>query len=94
MSELSNIIHTIHLTEKATLLNEQNNEYVFKVDRKANKLEIRKAVEAAFGKTVVGVRTANYAGKQKRKRSADAGRTAHWKKAIVRFKAGESLDFV
>ncbi len=93
MSDL-NIIQSIHLTEKATLLNEQNNEYVFKVDRKANKLEIKKAIESAFGKKVIGVRTANCLGKDKRKRRADAGRTAHWKKAIVRLADGETLDFV
>ena len=94
MSDLSTIIQSIRLTEKATLLNEQNNEYVFKVDRKANKLEIKKAVEAAFGKKVVSVRTLNCLGKEKRKRRADAGRTAHWKKAIVRLQDGETLDFV
>ena len=64
------------------------------VDRKANKLEIKQAVEQLFGKTVIAVRTANYDGKLKRQRRADAGRTNHWKKAIVRLKEGESLDLV
>lgn len=93
MNDLSNIIKTIRLSEKASLLTEQNNEYVFEVDRKANKLQIKAAVEQAFGKKVAAVRTANYAGKKKRTRRADAGRTAHWKKAIVRLKDGEEFDF-
>ncbi len=94
MKDIYQVIDTVHLSEKATLLQEQNNEYVLKVDREANKLEIRRAVEQLFGKTVISVRTANYHGKLKRQRRADAGRTAHWKKAIVRLKEGESLDLV
>ena len=55
---------------------------------------IKRAVEKLFGKKVVDVRTCNFQGKQKRRRRADAGRTAHWKKAIVRLKEGESLELV
>ncbi|MGB1128987.1 MAG: 50S ribosomal protein L23 [Haloferula sp.] len=51
-------------------------------------------MENLLGKKVVGVRTLNQAGKLKRQRRADAGRTAHWKKAIVRLKEGENLDLV
>ncbi len=94
MKDIFHIIKTIQLSEKATLLNELNNEYVFKVDRRANKLEIKEAVERLFGKKVVTVRTCNYHGKKKRERRADFGRTAHWKKAIVRLKDGESIDIV
>ena len=47
MKDIFQVIKTIQLSEKATLLNEQNNEYVFKVDRNANKLEIKQAVEIA-----------------------------------------------
>ncbi|MDP4849571.1 MAG: 50S ribosomal protein L23 [Verrucomicrobiales bacterium] len=85
---------TIQLSEKATLLTETNNEYVFKVNRHANKLEIRQAVEKLFGKKVVAVRTANYSGKKKRERRADFGRTKAWKKAFVRLAEGESIEFV
>ncbi len=88
------MIDTIVLSEKATLLQEQNNEYVFRVARDSNKLEIKRAVEQLFGKKVEAVRTCNYDGKKKRERRADAGRTANWKKAIVRLKEGESLDLV
>ena len=60
----------------------------------ANKIEIKKAVEVAFGKKVASVRTANYDGKLKRQRRSDAGRTAHWKKAYVKLANGETLDLV
>jgi len=94
MKDIFQVIKTIQLSEKATLLSELNNEYVFKVDRRANKLEIKQAVEKLFGKKVESVRTANYRGKKKRERRADFGRTAHWKKAFVRLKDGESIDLV
>ena len=59
-----------------------------------DKIEIKKAVEVAFGKKVASVRTANYDGKLKRQRRSDAGRTAHWKKAYVKLANGETLDLV
>ncbi len=88
------VIHTIRLSEKATRLGEENNDYVFIVDRAANKIQIKAAVEQHFGKKVIAVRTATFDGKARRKRRADAGRTNHYKKAIVRLKAGERLDLV
>jgi large subunit ribosomal protein L23 len=94
MKDIYQVIKNVRLSEKATVLQETNNEYVFQVDRKANKLEIKEAIEKLFGKKVIGVRTCNYDGKLKRRRRADAGRTAHWKKAIVRLKEGETLDLV
>jgi large subunit ribosomal protein L23 len=75
-------------------LQEHNNEIVLEVDRRANKIEIRRAVEQLFDKKVVAVRTANCAGKERRSRRKDAGRTADWKKAIVRLAEGESLDLI
>ena len=92
MKDIFQVIDTIQLSEKATLLTETNNEYVFKVNPKANKLEIKQAVEKLFGKKVADVRTANYDGKKKRERRADFGRRAHWKKAIVTLAAGEKID--
>ena len=94
MKDLFHVIKTIQLSEKATLLQENQNAYVFKVDRKATKLEIKQAVEKLFGKKVVSVNTANYQGKKKRERRADFGRTASWKKAIVKLKEGETIDLV
>ena len=94
MKDIYQVIKNVRLSEKATLLQETNNEVTLEVDRKANKLEIKEAVETLFGKTVIAVRTANYDGKARRKRRADAGRTIHWKKAIVRLKEGESIELV
>ena len=94
MKEPFDIIRTIRLTEKSTILTDKGNKYVFEVNPAANKLEIKAAVESLFQKKVVSVNTANYAGKKKRERRADFGRRAHWKKAIVTLKEGEKLDLV
>lgn len=94
MNDLTQVIKSIRLSEKATIGTETNNEYTFKVDRNANKLEIRQAVEKLLGKKVVSVNTSNYSGKEKRQRRADAGRTPHWKKAIVKLAEGETIDLV
>ena len=94
MKDLFQVIKTIQLSEKATILGDLNNEYVFKVDPSATKLEIKEAVERVLRKKVVSVRTCNYHGKKKRERRADYGRTASWKKAFVRLKEGETIDLV
>jgi len=94
MKDLFQVIKTIQLSEKATILSEENNTYVFKVDPRATKLEIREAVERVLRKKVDRVRTCNYAGKKKRERRADYGRTASWKKAFVTLKEGETIDLV
>ena len=94
MRDLYQVIKTIQLSEKATLLGELNNTYVFKVDPRANKLEIKRAVERLFGKKVESVNTCNYKGKKRRERRADFGRTAQWKKAIVKLKEGDRIDLV
>ena len=94
MNEPTSIIQNIRLTEKASLLGEKNNQYVFRVDTRANKLEIRQAIEKIFGKKVVRVNTCQYAGKKKRERRADFGRRVHWKKAIVTLAKGEKIDLV
>ena len=94
MKDIFQVIDTVQLSEKATLLTETNNEYVFKVDPRANKLEIKEAVEKLFGKKVESVRTANYNGKKKRERRADFRRTKNWKKAFVKLADGEAIEFV
>jgi len=93
MKDIYQIIRNVRLSEKATFLQEMNNEVVLEVDRRANKLEIKHAVEKIFGKKVEDVRTCNCRGKKKG-RGNKAGRTAHWKKAVVRLKEGESLELV
>jgi large subunit ribosomal protein L23 len=92
MSDHFDIIDTVRLTEKGTLLTEKHNQYVFRVSPRANKVQIKQAVEKLFGKKVERVNTMNYAGKKKRERKADFGRKAHWKKAIVTLKEGEKID--
>lgn len=94
MKESFDHIETVLLTEKATLLSEKHNQYIFRVSRKANKLDIKRAIENLFRKTVVDVKTANFAGKKKRERTANFGRRAHWKKAVVTLKEGDKLDLV
>lgn len=94
MHESFDHIQTVILTEKATLLSEKHNQYVFRVSPRANKLEIKRAIETLFKKTVVNVNTANHAGKKKRERTANFGRRPSWKKAVVTLKEGEKLDLV
>ena len=94
MKDIFQVIKNVRLTEKASMLQDTNNEVTLEVDRKPNKYEIKQAVEALFEKTVVGVRTANYDGKARRKRRSDAGTTKSWKKAVVRLKDGETLDLI
>lgn len=90
--DIYTVIDKVIISEKATLLTETNNEIVLKVAKDANKIEIKQAVEKLLGKKVVAVRTVNCKGKLKRQRRSDAGRTAHWKKAIVRLAEGEDVD--
>lgn len=92
MKEPTQIIEKIRLTEKASLLGERNNQYVFRVATHANKIEIKQAIEKLFGKKVVRVNTAQYAGKKKRERRADFGRKSHWKKAVVTLAEGEKIE--
>ena len=94
MKDIYQVIKNVRLSEKASLLQDQNNEIVLEVDRFANKLEIKQAVQTVFDKKVVKVRTANYDGKVRRKRRADQGRTASYKKAFVRLADGESIDLI
>ncbi len=94
MNDHFDIIQTASLTEKSSLLSEKLNKYVFRVAPRANKIQIKAAVEKLFSKTVVAVNTCNYAGKKKRERRADFGRKPHWKKAIVTLKEGDKIDLV
>ena len=92
MTEPTDIVKTIRLTEKATLLGDSRNQYVFRVDPRATKPQIKRAVEYLFKKNVARVNTMQYEGKKRRQRRPDAGRTAHWKKAIVTLKEGEKIE--
>ena len=69
MNEPYDFIQTVQLTEKASLLSEKLNKYVFRVSPRANKIQIKHAIEMLFKKKVVAVNTCNYAGKKKRERT-------------------------
>jgi large subunit ribosomal protein L23 len=92
MKEATQLIQKVHISEKASLVAEKLNQYVFRVSPEANKIEIKNAIERLFKKHVVAVRTMQYAGKKKRERRADFGRRAHWKKAIVSLAPGEKIE--
>jgi large subunit ribosomal protein L23 len=94
MNEAHDIIQRASLTEKSSMLSEKQNKYVFRVSPRANKIQIKQAVEQLFQKKVVNVNTSNYAGKKKRERTMNYGRKAHWKKAIVTLKEGDKIEFV
>lgn len=92
MNSPAHVIRNIRLSEKATVLSESENKYVFEVDPRANKIQIKQAIEQLFRKKVIGVNTCNFQGKKRRERRADYGRTARWKKAIVQLAEGETID--
>jgi large subunit ribosomal protein L23 len=79
------IIKSHIVTERTTTLKQANNEYVFEVDKHANKYHIKEAVERVFNVKVAEVRTSIVPGKTKRMGRFE-GKSATWKKAIVRLK--------
>ena len=84
------------ITEKATNDSELYNRYTFVVNKKANKLQIKGAVEAAYGVTIDSVKTMNYPIERKTKytkKGLSTGITGGFKKAIVQVAEGESIDF-
>lgn len=84
------------VTEKATAQSEDLNKFGFIVDKRANKIQIKKAVEEMYGVTVESVNTMRYAGKVKSRYTRSgiiAGRTNSFKKAIVTLADGETIDF-
>jgi large subunit ribosomal protein L23 len=90
--DIYKVIKEPHITEKGTLQKEMSNQVCFKVDRRANKVEIRKAVETLFKVKVLDVTTMNMRGK-KRRMGKSMGRRPDWKKALVRIAPGEDIAF-
>lgn len=80
------------LTEKGQILREEENKYLFEVERKANKAQIRDAVETLFDVTVTNVNTLIVRGRMRRMGRGYA-KTKNWKKAIVEVAEGETIDF-
>lgn len=92
MEDAYKIIKRPLITEKSTIQKEMDNQLAFEVDRGANKIEIKKAVERIFKVQVETVRTMNYQGKKKRL-GRTMGRRRHWKKAVVTLKPGQKIEF-
>jgi large subunit ribosomal protein L23 len=86
------IIKTVRVTEKGTLQGEKLNQYTVVADRRANKIQIRQAVQELFKVKVLRVNTLNVRGKARRQRTSQAGRAPDWKKAIVTLKAGDKIS--
>jgi large subunit ribosomal protein L23 len=80
------------LTEKGNLLRESQNQYLFEVDRRANKIQIREAVERLFNVKVTDVHTMIVRGRMRRMGRGYA-KTKNWKKAIVSVKEGDTIEF-
>jgi large subunit ribosomal protein L23 len=91
--EVNRIIRKLLVTEKSTLAREESNKYIFEVDRKANKVEIGKAVEKLFKVKVVDVRVMHVLGKKKRM-GRIMGQRNSWKKAIVTLPAGSRIEIL
>ncbi len=84
------------ITEKMTALGEKLGRYGFIVDKRANKLQIKKAVKELYGVEVEDVNTMTYAGKYKSRFTKSgllSGKTNSFKKAIVTLAKGETIDF-
>jgi large subunit ribosomal protein L23 len=79
-------------TEKTNIQKEVANQVSFEVDRRANRIEIKRAVESAFKVKVAGIQTMQIKGKAKR-RGRFVGKRRDWKKAIVTLMPGERIDF-
>jgi large subunit ribosomal protein L23 len=85
------IIKTVRLTEKGTRQGEKYNQYTIVADPRANKTQIRQAVQDLFKVKVVRVNTLNVRGKYRRQRTKQAGQSSNWKKAIVTLKEGDKI---
>ncbi len=86
------VIKKPHITEKASIKKDLNNQVTFEVHKKANKIEIRNAVETLLKAKVVDVRTMNIEGK-KRRVGKHMGKRPDWKKAVVTLAPGENIEF-
>ena len=84
------------ITEKITKQSEISNRFGFVVDRKANKIQIKNAIEAAYGITIVAINTMNVRPDRTTKYTKSgliSGKTNAYKKAIVQVQEGETIDF-
>ncbi|MEA3471722.1 MAG: 50S ribosomal protein L23 [Thermodesulfobacteriota bacterium] len=89
--DMYSVIKKPLVTEKSTIARDEGNKYIFEVDRRATKIEIRNAVEKIFKVKVMNVRTMNFTGKKKRL-GRTIGSRSDWKKAVVTLAPGSSIE--
>ena len=94
MKHTNEILKAVMQTEKGAALQEKQNRYMVRVDRAANKAEIKKAVEDFFNVTVLSVNTQNYEGKKRTLRNRRVVQAPDWKRAIVTLKPGDKIDLL
>ena len=92
-SFIYNLVKRIHFTEKAARLGPQDNQYVFEVDLRANKFEIKKAIEQLFSVKVEKISTSVVKGKTKAFKNSRYVKS-DWKKAYVTLVPGQDIDFM
>ena len=95
MTDVRLMIEKPVITERATELKEAHNRYVFRVSTRANKRQIKQAIEEMFSVTVKDVRTAVYRGKPKTVMNRSGrfmGKGSNWKKAFVTLAEGDTID--
>jgi large subunit ribosomal protein L23 len=91
MSTLHRTIVRPIVTEQSSAAYQERGEYTFRVASDATKTTIRAAIEQLFGVKVTGVWTSNQRGKARRV-GQQIGRRPHWKKAVVKLRAGDTID--
>jgi large subunit ribosomal protein L23 len=89
--EMYGIIKRYVITEKSTIAKDEHSKYIFEVDRRANKIEIGKAVEKLFKVKVVDVSVMNVVGKKKRVGKI-LGKKRDWKKAVITLSPGSVIE--
>ena len=82
-----------HISEKTSIISEQNNQVTFKVANNATKPEIKEAVESLFDVQVKDVQILNVKGKTKRSARGKIRSRSDWKKAYIRLEQGQEIDF-
>jgi large subunit ribosomal protein L23 len=92
MKDVYRVVHKALVTEKSNIMRAEN-KYVFEVDPRAGKPEIKNAIQELFSVKVASVRTMNMKGKVKRMGRFE-GKRADWKKAVVTLAKGESIDLL
>ena len=89
--DMYHIIRKALITEKSTIAKDESNKYIFEVDRRANKIEIAKALEKLFKVKVLDVHVMNVTGKKKRVGKI-LGEKRSWKKAVVTLAPGSRIE--